>query len=351
VGAQLLVVTASMGSGHDAAAAELARRLRARGHQVRVVDYLALPRHWQGQALRAFYRQLVTRVPAAYELAMAQWQRRPAFFERLTAAGAGAYERPLTALLDRLRPDAVVSTYNLAGQSLGRMRADGRLRASLTCYVTDPGAHPYWVAAGADAHLAPLRTTAAALHGWGAVGVSTVTPLVAARAAPERAEARRRWSLPEGGRVVVVNGGSWGVGEAAGTARALAGSGVVPVVLCGRSRRLARGVAAVDGARAVPWTDDVAGLLAAADVVVDNAGGATCWEALAARRAVVVHRPIAGHGRLNAAALADAGLARWTRDDDELRRAVGDPVPADAARAVDAVFAAPDAADRIAGLP
>jgi UDP-N-acetylglucosamine:LPS N-acetylglucosamine transferase len=346
--AQVLVVTASMGSGHDAAATELTRRLRGRGHQVRVVDYLMLPRLRQGELLRGFYRQLVTRAPAAYGLAMTQWQLHPRFFERLTAAGAGGYERPLAALLDRLRPAAVVSTYNLASQSLGRMRADGRLDAPLTCYVTDPGAHRYWVAAGADAHLAPLPQTAAALRDWGAAGVSTVAPLVAAAPRLDKAAARRRWALRDDDTVALVNGGSWGVGGATGTARLLAGEDVVPVVLCGRSRRLARQVAAVSGARGVPWTDDVAGLLAGSDVVVDNAGGTTCWEALAAGRPVVVHSPIGGHGRLNAAALADAGLARWTTNDAGLRRAVADvegPPPA-----VRDVFAAPDAADLIAGL-
>jgi UDP-N-acetylglucosamine:LPS N-acetylglucosamine transferase len=348
VSGQVLVVTASMGSGHDTAAAELTRRLRSRGHEVRVVDYLMLPRLRQGEVLRGFYRQLVTHAPAAYGLAMTQWQRHPRFFERLTAAGAGGYERPLAALLDRLRPAAVVSTYNLASQSLGRMRADGRLDAPLTCYVTDPGAHPYWVAAGADAHLAPLPQTAASLRDWGASGVSTVAPLVAAAPRLDKSAARRRWALRDEDTVALVNGGSWGVGGARSTAQLLAGSNVVPLVLCGSSRRLARQVAAVAGARGVRWTDDVAGLLAGCDVVVDNAGGTTCWEALAAGRPVVVHRPIGGHGKLNAAALADAGLARWTRDDAELRRAVTQlDVPPPAVRDV---FAAPDAADLIAGL-
>jgi UDP-N-acetylglucosamine:LPS N-acetylglucosamine transferase len=343
----VLVVTASMGSGHDAAAAELARRLRARGHPVRIVDFLLLPAHRQGEALRGFYRQLVGRAPAAYGLAMWAWQRQPGFFERLTTIGAGSYERPLAALIDRTEPAAVVSTYNLASQALGRMRSDGRLPVPLTAYVTDPGAHRYWVAAGADAHLAPLPQTAAALRGWGATAVSTVAPLVATGAAGDQVEARRRWSLDAGGRVALVNGGSWGVGRASTTARLLAAIGVVPVVLCGSSSRLAREVTAVAGARAVPWTDDVAGLLAASDVVVDNAGGTTCWEALAAGRPVVVHAPIGGHGRLNAAALADAGLARWTDDEAGLRDAVLAARPTAAAAAV---FAAPDAADRVAGL-
>ncbi len=177
--------------------------------------------------------------------------------------------------------------------------------------------------------------------------MSTVAPLVAVGRTVDKAQARRRRELADRARVALVNGGSWGIGAAASTARTLAAAGIVPVVLCGRSTRLAREVSRVPGARAVPWTDDVPGLLAAADVVVDNAGGTTCWEALAAGRPVVVHRPIGGHGRLNAAALADAGLADWTDDDVGLRIAALQALPSPAA---EAVFAAPDAADRILGL-
>jgi UDP-N-acetylglucosamine:LPS N-acetylglucosamine transferase len=42
--------------------------------------------------------------------------------------------------------------------------------------------------------------------------------------------------------------------------------------------------------------------------MVDNAGGLTCWEALAIGTPVVIFDPLPGHGRFNAAALADAGL-------------------------------------------
>jgi UDP-N-acetylglucosamine:LPS N-acetylglucosamine transferase len=66
----------------------------------------------------------------------------------------------------------------------------------------------------------------------------------------------------------------------------------------------------------------VIGVLAAADVIVDNAGGTTCWEALAVGRPTVIYRPIAGHGRLNAAALQEAGLAYCAKSPVDLLAAV-----------------------------
>src|SRR5581483_6785701 len=178
------------------------------------VDFLRLPRGRQGDVLRGFYRMMVGRAPAAYGLAMRQWERHPGFFEWLTTVGAGGYERPLATVVDRFAPHVVVSTYNLAAQALGRLRMRGRIVAPVVSYVTDPGAHPYWVAAGADRHLATLPETAVALRAYGAGSVATVRPLVDVppATATTRLAARRRWQLPADARVVLVNAGSWGVG-------------------------------------------------------------------------------------------------------------------------------------------
>jgi UDP-N-acetylglucosamine:LPS N-acetylglucosamine transferase len=79
----------------------------------------------------------------------------------------------------------------------------------------------------------------------------------------------------------------------------------------------------------------MATLMAAVDVVVNNAGGVTAAEALACGRGLVIFRPVAGHGRASAAAMAKAGLAvvctqrreltsllaRWMRQPSLLRAA------------------------------
>jgi UDP-N-acetylglucosamine:LPS N-acetylglucosamine transferase len=81
--------------------------------------------------------------------------------------------------------------------------------------------------------------------------------------------------------------------------------------------------------RVLGWTDDMPGWMTAADVVVSNAGGATGLEAVASGRPVVMFDPIAGHGRANAAVMAEAGLAILTSSAADLtaviRRLAGEP--------------------------
>jgi UDP-N-acetylglucosamine:LPS N-acetylglucosamine transferase len=263
---------------------------------------------------------------------MRLWARHPRVFERLTSWGERGYIRGFRRAYADFGPDVVVSTYNLAGQMLGRLRAEGAITVPVVAYVTDAGAHPYWVARGVDLHLAPLELTADELRARGAASVRVVTPLVATPATRvTRSQAREAVRLPMDRRIVLVNGGSWGVGDVVGAARAAREADALTVVLCGRSDRLYAAARALPDCVAVGWTDSVATWLAAADVLVDNAGGTTGWEAILAGRPVVLWRPLAGHGRFNADVLARAGLVTVAWTPEQLRGAIL-PAPAGLAR-------------------
>jgi UDP-N-acetylglucosamine:LPS N-acetylglucosamine transferase len=247
--------------------------------------------------------------------------------------------------LGELRPDVVVSTYPLASECLGELRAAGRCAAPVLTYLTDPAVHDTWVHPAVDRHVTVTAATAA--HGAAAYGAAMTAggPLVPARfARPStpgaRAALRVELGLPDG-PVALVVAGSLGIGDVLPAVRDTAAAGVRPLVLCGRNDGLRRRVAAVAGATALGWRTDVDRLMHLADVLVHNAGGLSFTEALVAGLPAVTYRAIAGHGRANAAVLDRSGLAPWAHDAAELavllhrqvaagrRRAVwGDPTDA-----------------------
>lgn len=323
---RVLVVSAGMGAGHHGAADELVRGLRRRGHVAERIDVLELGRPGQGERLRRTYVFLLRWLPWVYDLAMRFWARWPRPLERLTAHGAAAFEVGLLEQVERFTPDVVVSVFNLSSQALGRLRAAGRLRVPVITYLTDPGAHPYWVHPAVDLHLVPLPGAAREVEKWGAERTAVVRPLVEDRyaaARPSRRDVRRTLGLAEDAVVALVSAGSWAVGNVVQTVDLLARAGtVVPVTLCGRNETLYRRLRRRRAGVPVGWIDDMPALMAAADVFVDNAGGLTCWEALACGLPVVVFRPLPGHGRFNARALASSGLAPYARTDGELIAAV-----------------------------
>jgi UDP-N-acetylglucosamine:LPS N-acetylglucosamine transferase len=262
------------------------------------------------------------------------------------------------------QPDAVISTFHLSAQVTGRLRRRGLLRVPSVVTVVDFAVHRGWLHPGNDAHLCVTEDaarTAGAVTGHLAEATGPVVPERFARAGggagcAEPAVWREDFArLAPGRPVVLLSAGAWGVGSRLPrTARELAGRGFCPVLLCGRDERLRRRAADLPGALALGWVEDMAGLMASAHALVDNAAGQTAAQALAAGLPVVGHRPLPGHGAAGIRAMTDAGVAELAADGEELavllERAV-DPGPGRDRRIARgrALFRA-DAAQRIVEL-
>ncbi|MFI9272874.1 glycosyltransferase [Kitasatospora sp. NPDC052896] len=335
---RITVVSASVGAGHDGAARELVRRLRAAGFEAECHDFLdLLPRGW-GRLLRGSYALELRVAPWAWGWLLRGLERNRSSSGLVGALFAVAGGRRTRAVIG---PDtaAVVSTYPLASQALGRLRRRGRVTVPVATFLTDMSVHPLWVADGVDLHLALHPVAAAQADRHGAAAVELVGPLVGPACRPARSEAERlrertRFGLPADGPIALVTAGSWGVGEVERTAREIAATGLaVPVTVCGHNEALRERLAGSGAGVALGWVDDMPALLRASDVVVQNAGGLTSLEAMASGVPVVSYRCLPGHGVTNAAALDEAGLAVWIRDERRLAGALraalaGPTVPA-----------------------
>ena len=146
-----MILTARVGAGHDRPAYELAARLRARGAVVAVHDYLdALPRFGQ-VIIGDGYGVVVNRMPRFFDWLFYalehRWDVRGIILTFLTLS-----ERTVRRWTQDA--DVVVSTFPLSCQTLGRMRAAGRIDVPVVSYLTDPAPHRMWVHPGVD--TAPL---------------------------------------------------------------------------------------------------------------------------------------------------------------------------------------------------
>jgi UDP-N-acetylglucosamine:LPS N-acetylglucosamine transferase len=319
---RVLIVTGSVGAGHDGAARELAERLRASGVDADVRDYLTAVPRWFALLLRDGYSTTVAHVPAAFELLFARVERRGPVW-RIMRALCALGDRTVAGWLASAPYDAVVSTYPMASQCLGGLRERGLCPAPLLTYLTDPAAHRSWVHPAVDQHVTVTEATAAQGRRDYDVPMTAVGPLVPARFTrpvppAEVAALRSELGLADGRRVALIVAGSLGIGDVLPTVEDVAAGGLVPVVLCGRNAGLRSQVASVPGAVALGWRSDVHLLMRLADVLVHNAGGLSFTEAMVSGLPAVTYRPIPGHGRANAAALEDAGLAPWARTRGQL---------------------------------
>lgn len=319
-----LVLSASMGGGHDGTATELARRLAAHGARVRVVDLLTLLPAGSGRLMRAGYSAMLRRTPGLYEHIYQRFQQPDeamATVEATVRLALPAVRR----LVAGLRPDAVIGTFHLAAAVTGRLRALGRLPSRSIVLLTEFAPHLVWLAPGNDAYLCLSpggQEIAARTVGNRAVWAG---PLVrSAFADPPPA-------TPPGRPLVVLCAGSWGVADhLADSVRALRASGrYFPLAVCGRNARLRAAVARAAGDQhATGWVDDMPGLLSAAYALVDNSGGLTCTEAFRTGTPVVIRAPLPGHGVACADQLAAERLVLRAGDGRELVNAL-DAIPPD----------------------
>jgi UDP-N-acetylglucosamine:LPS N-acetylglucosamine transferase len=317
------VVSASFGAGHDGAAAEIGRQLRASGFAVDHHDFVDLiPGRW-GRLARSSYRRAMLLTPGSWDLILRASGDTKATSRVAGALGRVAGERTAAAIGPD--PVAVVSTYPLASQVLGRLRQEGVLRVPTVTFLTDMSVHPLWVASGIDAHLALHPVPAAQASALDArhpiaVGAAVHPAFRPAYGSAERTAARGSFGLPTDRPLALVSAGSWGVGAVDRSAGEIAATGLAtPVVVCGNNDALRRRLQNDTKVIALGWVDEMPTLIRACDVVVQNAGGLTSLEALASGVPVVTYRCLPGHGRTNAAALEQAGWARWARDAGSLR--------------------------------
>ncbi len=150
---KVLIVSASMGAGHDGAARELRHRLQGRGHEVTLVDYLDAVPLRIGPVLRSAYKWQLRLVPSTYEASYQTWVDHPSRAQPLATALAAVTGPAVRRWVAASRPDVIVSTYPLCSLVLGRDRRRGDLATPVATFVTDFAVHPLWTHPGVDLHL------------------------------------------------------------------------------------------------------------------------------------------------------------------------------------------------------
>jgi processive 1,2-diacylglycerol beta-glucosyltransferase len=332
---RVLILTASVGAGHDLPARTLAAQLRLERPEAVVVteDALAavrgLVKALSADAAEIFFFRFLFVWDIGFWL-FAGW--RPT--RRATQALLTQQSTPrLLRLIESIGPDVIVSTYPNMTEVLGRLRRAGRLQVPVCSAITDLAALDYWASPGVDAHLvthpesipevrriAGAATRIECVHGF-------TSPEFRAPTSP--AEARRALGLPGEGEIVLVSGGGWGVGDVLGAVdEALRRASVAQVVcLCGHNdslrKRLAADYAGDPRVRVEGFTDRMPEWLAAGDVLVHSTCGLTVLEAHMRGCRVVSYGWGRGHIRTNDRALRHFGLADVVRTRAQLGGALG----------------------------
>jgi UDP-N-acetylglucosamine:LPS N-acetylglucosamine transferase len=330
---RILILTGSVGAGHDNAARELKRKLEDRGAVVNVRDYIdALPFALK-YIIKDKYSTTMQNVPwlfnALFKLLEYSWIQ-----YILNIIVIWPSQGKVRMWATEFKFDAVVSTYPVSSQALGWLRSRNALHINTFTYITDPAVHRTWFHHGIDLHLTPYPEAVAEAARRYRIDVQLVDSLVALKfSAPihdfesVRSRIRQDLSIPIEGRVVLIVAGSLGLGRVYETVSVIQQRPRThALVLCGSNEKLKAKLLTENRVVALGWRDDVPDLHIAADVLVHNAGGLSFAEAVVRGLPTITYLPISGHGEANARMLEKWGISPWPKTPDQLRKAIGTAV-------------------------
>ena len=331
---RVLILTASIGEGHDLPARTLTDQIKAESPDTDVVVV---------DGLRAMGRQfvLVNETGPSVVFYRFQWLWDVAFWICVTCRPTRWFmkhyvwltgSRGLLRVIAENRPDVIVSVYPVTTEVLGYLRRSGRLKVPVCAAITDLAMMQYWAAPGIDLHL--ITHPESELELRSVAGAETEVRVVHGLTRPEFIQpydpvaARNLLGLPAEGKVVLVSGGGWGVGDlSTAVETALALDGVSSVVcLCGRNDALRAQLTEQFGhdarVRVEGFTEQIADWLAAGDALVHSTGGLTVLEAHMRGCPTISYGWGRGHIRVNNAAFRRFGIAVVADSPVELRQSL-----------------------------
>jgi processive 1,2-diacylglycerol beta-glucosyltransferase len=338
---RILILSASVGSGHVKAADALAKAFRASPNVEEVLsdDSLDHTNLLHKQLYSTLYQKLSALLPEFlgwwYESSDDPW---------VSDKGRLALDLPqalpLINLVRDFKPDAIICTHFMPAGVLSYLIGAGKLEAELGIVVTDFHFHAFWITRAFHWYFVAQEDDKIHMEGLGLPGDRievTGIPLEPDFARPvDKAAVLREIGLNPERPTLLVAGGALGLSPALAVTRRLLqlDRDFQAVLVCGKNEDLRRDIGELvagreDRFRVMGYTDRMPDLMGAATLLLSKPGGLTTAEALARGLPMVILDPIGGQEERNSDVLLEAGAAvkctEVTVLNHKLQRLLDDP--------------------------
>ncbi|GAB4181726.1 MAG: glycosyltransferase [Terrimicrobiaceae bacterium] len=318
---RILILSASVGSGHVKAADALAKAFRGRNDIEEVLsdDSLDHTNVLHKQLYSSLYKRLSALLPDFlgwwYETTDDPWVSDKG---RLTFDLPQAL--PLINLLKDFRPDSVICTHFMPAGVVSYLIRTGRLETELGVVITDYHFHAFWITRAFHWYFVGQEEDKIHMEGLGLPGERihvTGIPVEPEFSEPVDTDAVfAEYGFRPGVPLLLIAAGTLGLSPALAVVRRLMDfdRDFQAVVLCGKNSELqSEAEELVRGRerqfRVMGFTRDMPRLMAAATLILSKPGGLTTAESLSRGLPMVILDPIGGQEERNADVLLEAGAA------------------------------------------
>ncbi|MFM8829864.1 MAG: MGDG synthase family glycosyltransferase [Spartobacteria bacterium] len=341
MGKRVLILSASVGSGHVKAADALARAMRARSDVDEVLsdDSLDHTNVLHKQFYSTLYKKLSAMLPEFlgwwYETSDDPWV---ADKGRLLIDLPQAL--PLINLVREFKPDVILCTHFMPAGVISWLIANGKLEARLGVVITDFHFHAFWITRAFNWYFVAQEDDKIHMEALGLPADRievTGIPVEPEFGAPVDANAvLERHGLQPGRPTLLVAGGALGMSPATAVVRQLLqlDRDFQAIIVCGKNEEMQNEI--VDllkdrpaDFRVLGYTKEMSDFMSVATILLSKPGGMTSAEAVACGLPMMILDPIGGQEERNADVLLEAGAAvkctEVTLVAHKLRRLLDDP--------------------------
>ncbi len=327
----VLIVSASIGSGHTQAANAVKAELERQHPDIRVavVDFLEGDNFSLNTFIKETYLKMIDVFPDMYDL-LYRWSQASHNGTTVRNLMSWILKKRILRLIDRYRPDLIVFTHPFPCGAACHLKRKEMLTIPLAGVITDYAVHRLWLYNEVDSYFVAVPDLKENLIQQGIAAEKIhITGIPISSSFGEVGAAPRTVKANDGPATILIMGGGQGLGAVVEVLTELdkIEGQYRFVVVAGRNAGLRKDLQLLSRSlkhpvQVIGYTRRIPELMADADLLVTKPGALTCSEALAAGLPMVLVNAIPGQEEENARHLAQNGAAIWAEEKSQLNRTV-----------------------------
>lgn len=329
-GKNILVVTASMGSGHNKAANAVAEAIKRKYpvNKINVIDFMSTETAYFNSLVKDIYLKMLDHTPSVYE-----------FFYKFTSDStkgstiqsvfAHAMKKDMRELIKKYEADMVICTHPFPCAAASYLNQTGEINIPLITVMTDFCVHQFWLYKNIDIYFTANDLLKKEMVNQGLleerIFVTGIPVGYNFRVDYNRDDLLAKFKLEKDKPVALIMGGGLGLGG-------------VKNALC-QLERLKKDIQilVITGANVALWSEmneyaqhskhkifvwgyshNIQEFMSVATFLISKPGALTISEALTRELPMILHDPIPGPEVDNAKFVSDNGAAIWVKHQDTL---------------------------------
>lgn len=323
---KVLILTASTGEGHNAAAKSLEQKYQANGYETYKIDMFKETSKTMNYLIADGYRILASNFPTVYGIIYDVFDH-SAFNNKFLKNALVILKKSLLKEIKEINPDVIIGTHPFAVGLVSSYKRKNEIDCSFISVVTDFKAHYAYVDEQVDAYITGSEYTKESL-----VKRNIDEGKIFTYGIPIKEEFLKDYSENTNQKNkfrVLVMGGSMGSKDIAKVVKRLAveSNRYLITVVCGNNKSLKSSLEKkyedeiiMGRLNVLGFTDQVPYLMDNSDVIVTKPGGLTTTEALSKKIPMIIPFAIPGQEMENTEFLVKEGVAFHVEDMNDINK-------------------------------